>query len=586
MIRLPFLSTPEVHAPADDTTPPQSVIAALRRELAGAFSFAATLTLFINLAMLFVPLYSMILFDRVMQSRSYDTLTMLSIVCACGMLVYGALEYGRSLVFMVIADRLARRLSIPALRASISRSLSGDPGTAGQALRDLDSLRAFASGSAPSVPLDLAWTPMLLIVLYLLHPWYGHFGLLAAGLLVVLSLANDFATRAPLMDANKAEGEALGALSSRLRQRELIDGLGMLPEVARHWVRQQHKLLRHAAIVTRTSARFSVGAKVARLGLQAGAVAVGVILVVHNEASPGSLLGASLLMGKVLLPFEQLIGAWRGWTAAFAAWARVTDVLAHAAERAAGPAPANVEGRLTFENVTFAPGTVETPIVDDVSLTIEPGEVVALVGPSGSGKSTLARLAMGIIAPTSGTVRLDGLPTLAWDRSELARHAGYLAQSVGLLDGTILENIARMQADDPAAAIAAASRAGVHDLIGRLPHGYATQVGDAGQALPGGARQRIALARALYGQPKILVLDEPNANLDHEGEQSLIQAIRDVKASGTGVLLITHRPSILAAVDRVVAFDKGRIIRIEDNPQRPAPQHEQANAPMVVAGAV
>lgn len=542
----------------------------LRGELGGAFAYAGIVTLFLNIAMLFVPLYSMILFDRVLQSKNLDTLTMLSIGCAVGMAIFAALEYCRSLIFMIIADRIARRLTTSTLRASIARSLSGHLSASAQAVRDLDSLRTFASGSWSVVPLDLAWTPLPLLVLFLLHPAYGLYGLLCAGVLLVLSVANDLATRQPLMTANSAATVSLGTLSSTLRQRELIDGLGMLPEIARRWVRQQDELLAHSGAIMRQSTRFATAAKTARIAMQAGTVAIGVILVVHSEASPGSLLGAGLLMSKLLQPFEQFIGAWRQWTAALAAWGRIRDLLTSTPVRTRHVAPTDVQGRLVLNKATFAPESVDAPIVDEVSLTIAPGEVVAVVGPSGAGKSTLARLVMGIFPPTSGAVTLDGIPTCDWERTALARHVGYLAQAVGLLDGTILDNIARMQTADPAIAIEAAKRAGVHDLIGRLPHGYSTQIGDGGQALSGGMRQRIALARALYGEPKLLVLDEPNANLDHEGEQTLITVVKEVKARGTAVLLITHRPSILAAVDRVVAFEHGRIIRIEDNAQRPA----------------
>jgi ATP-binding cassette subfamily C protein len=226
------------------------------------------------------------------------------------------------------------------------------------------------------------------------------------------------------------------------------------------------------------------------------------------------------------------------------------------------------EGRLVVNKVSFMPTGLRMPIIKDLSLTIEPGEAVALVGPSGSGKSTLARLIMGILTPTSGEVSLDGIATADWERAQLAHHVGYLPQAVGILEGTILDNIARMQAADPAAAIEAARRAGVHELIGRLAEGYATQVGDAGQALSGGMRQRIALARALYGRPKLLVLDEPNANLDHDGEQTLLKVIREIRQSGAGVLLITHRPAILAAVDRVVTLESGSVSRIDSRATR------------------
>ena len=548
---------------------PLSLLSQLRRELGGAFAYAAMLTVFINVAMLFVPLYSIIIFDRVLQSKSYDTLTMLSIVCVVGMVLYGCLDFCRSMIFTVIGDRLTRGLNLSTLRAAIARSLSGEPSAAAQAVRDLDSLRTFASGASPIVSLDLILTPIVLVVLYMLHPWYGHYALFCAGVLFVLSIANDLTTRNSLIDANTAAANSLSDLSSALRQRELIDGLGMLPEIARHWMRRQNKVLAQAVVVSQRSTRFAVAAKTARLGMQAVGIAVGVILVIHNEASPGSLIGASILLGKLLLPFEQLITAWRQWISALASWRRMSDLLTTTPIRSEHLIAENVEGRLVLDRVSFAPPTASAPIIEEISLTIEPGEVVAIVGPSGSGKSTLARLVMGILQPTSGQVTLDGIPTSQWDRTELARHVGYLAQSVGLLDGTILDNIARMDVVDSAAAIDAANRAGVHDLIGRLRDGYGTNVGDSGQALSGGTRQRIALARALYGQPKLLVLDEPNANLDHEGEQTLVRVIRQVRASGTAVLLITHRPSILAAVDRVIGVERGRITRIEQAPTRP-----------------
>lgn len=541
----------------------------LRNELCGAFAYAGLLTFFINIAMLFVPLYSMILFDRVLQSKSYDTLTMLSLVCVVGMVIYGSLEFYRNMIFMVMADKLTRGLNIVTLRASISRSLSGDPAAGAQAVRDIDALRMFASSSSPIVSLDLLWTPIILFVLHLLHPWYGIYALICAALLFGLSIANDMLTRESLIASNSAAAASVGDLSAALRQQELIDGLGMLPEIARNWMKRQNAVLAQAGIISRRSNRFAVAARTARIAMQAGGTAVGVILVIHSEASPGSLIGASILIGKLLLPFEQLLTAWRQWTATLAAWRRISTLLASVTSHTQHPAPSTVEGRLVLDHVSFAPLNAKQPILEDISLVIEPGEVVAVVGPSGSGKSTLARLAMGILRPTSGQVTLDGLATAEWDRAEFARHVSYLAQSVGLLDGTILDNIARMDLVDTIAAIDAAQRAGVHDLVGRLRDGYDTQVGDSGQALSGGTRQRIALARALYGQPKLIVLDEPNAHLDHEGELALVHVIRQVKANGIGVLLITHRPSILACVDRVVTIEKGRIASIEQQQSRP-----------------
>jgi ATP-binding cassette subfamily C protein len=533
--------------------------ARLRTDLGGAFCFAGAVTLFINLGMLFVPLYDMILYDRVLQSRNMDTVTVLTVGVAAGMAIYGALEFCRSSLFVLIADRLARRLNIPTLQAAIAKSLGGGMSAASQAMRDLNQLRLFASGPAAAIPLDLLWSPALIAVLFLLHPAYGAYGLASAIALFLLSALSDFATREDLLRANAADAASLNDLSTALRNTELIDGMGMLPDVARRWTRRQAGVLDTLGRATRRNKQFASFAKALRLAMQAGVIAVGVILVLHYQASPGSMMGANLLVAKLLLPFEQLISAWRQWTSALAAWRRVRDLLNGDAEQSAGTTPHAIEGRLVVNRMSFTPPGAAQAILQDVSFSVAPGEALGILGSSGSGKSTLARLVMGIFRPTAGSILLDGVTPGDWDRAAFGRHVGYLPQAISLLDGTIVDNIARMQDDDPALAIDAAVRAGVHDLIGRLPDGYATWIGGAGHALSGGQRQRVGMARALYGAPKLLVLDEPNSNLDHEGEAALIETVRAAKRAGTSILLITHRPAVLAAMDSVIVLDKGRI---------------------------
>jgi ATP-binding cassette, subfamily C, bacterial len=273
------------------------------------------------------------------------------------------------------------------------------------------------------------------------------------------------------------------------------------------------------------------------------------------------MMGANLLVAKLLLPFELLVSGWRQWMSASAAWIRIRDLLHGARRRVVHAAPGAAFGRLVFDGVGYAPTGSEHAILADISFVVEPGEIVALVGPSGAGKSTVARLAAGILTPTAGTISLGEIAPAQWGREEFGRAVGYLPQSIGLLDGTILDNIRRMQDDGSAAALEAASRAGIHALIGRLPHGYATWVGGAGYALSGGQQQRLALARALYGNPKLLILDEPNANLDQEGEAALLAALGEAKRAGAAALVITHRPALLAVVDRVLAVKRGRIER-------------------------
>ena len=535
------------------------VLDRLRAELAAALATAGAVTVFVNLGLLIVPLYDMILYDRVMPSRSLDTVAMLTVIAVLGMAVYGALEYCRGLIFLVVADRIARRLNVPALRAAITRSLGGDS-AAGQALRDLNELRLFASSPSAVTPLDLLWTPVLIAVLFLLHPHYGVYALFCVAILVVLSLLADLATRHDLVRGDDSEAAGLSQLAATLRHGELIDGLGLLPDLARRWLRRQRIQGEQTADAVRRIKRLLALARAARLAMQAGVMALGVILVLRHEASPGSVLGAGLLIARLLSPFEGLLGAWRQWMSAAAAWRRVRELLGGVQAESAHDLPERIEGRLVLENVSFVPAPGAAPILRDVSLTVAPGEAVALTGPSGAGKSTLARLAVGLFPPTAGIIRLGGVAVTDWPREEFGRHVGYLPQAIGLLDGTVLDNIARMQADDPAFAVEAATRAGVHDLIGRLPDGYATWIGDSGLVLSGGQRQRVALARALYGDPKLLVLDEPNSNLDHDGEQALILAIESAKRRGAAVLLITHRTAVLAAMDRVLELREGRIV--------------------------
>jgi ATP-binding cassette, subfamily C, bacterial len=535
------------------------VIRGLRRELTAAFIVAGLITLFVNLGLLFVPIYDMILYDRILQSKNMDTLTVLTIGVAAGMTLYGIIEFCRSSVFLVMADRLARRLNLPALQAAVIGSLGGGGSTGAQAMRDINELRLFVAGPASAIPLDLLWTPGLVAVLFLLHPAYGVYGLLCAAILFGLSLVTDLWTREDLLQANTATTRSLNELSAALRKSELLEGMGMLPDVARRWHRDQGEVLDLLRLASRRNKACAALAKVARLAMQAGIIALGVMLVLRNEASPGSMMGSNLLVAKLLLPFEQLVTGWRQWTAALAAWRRVRDLLLAARQPKERAAPYGHDGRLVVDGLSFTPPGATRAVFRDLSFVVEPGEAVGIVGPSGAGKSSLARLIAGIFPPSAGAVLFDGVPTVEWDRVEFGRRVGYLPQSVALLDGTVLDNIRRMQDDDPALAVDAATRAGVHELIGRLPEGYATWIGGAGYALSGGQQQQVALARALYGQPKLLILDEPNSSLDHVGEQALVGTITEAKREGAAILVITHRPAVLAALDRTLILKDGRI---------------------------
>jgi ATP-binding cassette subfamily C protein len=335
--------------------------------------------------------------------------------------------------------------------------------------------------------------------------------------------------------------------------------MGMLPAIAARWRRGHEAATDTLERAVRRTKVYASVAKICRLLMQAGVIALGVLLVIRQEASPGSMMGANLLIAKLLLPFDQLISGWRQWSFAWAAWRRVRGLLATAPSTTRTLRHDCGSGRLLVEHVSFAPADLKRPVLTDVTFALEAGESLCVIGPSGAGKSSLARLVVGLFMPAEGDVRLDGHSVKTWDAADLGRHIGYLPQSVALLDGTIFDNIARMEDASSEEVVEAARLARIHEIIGRLPQGYSTVVGSTGFALSGGLRQRIGLARALFRAPKLLVLDEPNANLDHEGEQALTRAIGEAKRGGATVMVITHRPAILDIVDKVLVLKDGKV---------------------------
>jgi ATP-binding cassette subfamily C protein len=537
-----------------------ALIATLVRELVWVCLLSIALTGVISSSAIFVPIYDMLLFNRVMTTGGMETLIVLSLVCVTGVAIGGFVDWIRSSAFLVLGERFSRRLSIPALAAAVKASLDGDKASAAQAMRDIGELRSFAIGNAPTVPLDLLWTPLLLALLFLMHPLYGVYAALCALVLMLLGIVNDAATRAPLMQASDSAAVASNDVSAALRHQEAIDGLGMLPALARRWQRQQSGALAILGDATRRVRGFAAAGQVGRIGMQAGLMAIGALLVLRHEASPGSMMAANLILGQLLNPFDRAVSGWRQWAFAIAAWRRLRTLLERhhdAAPRqgnATRGAPGLVADRVTFE----APGR-ERPPLADISFEVLPGEVLGVIGPSAAGKSTLSRLLVGISAPHAGSIRLDGISLSAWDPDERGALVGYVPQDVQLLDGTLSDNIARMQDAPASAIIEAAKKADVHEMIGRLAHGYATRLDGAGYALSGGQKQRIALARALFGKPRLLVLDEANSGLDHLGEQSLVRAIMNAKAEGAIVVVVAHRPAVLRVADKILALRDGRV---------------------------
>ena len=529
------------------------------RQCGRGLAYAALLTLFLNLLQLVLPLYMMQVYERVMNSRSIDTLVLLTIVSVGGLLVSAVLDFIRSRTYLITAEIFASRLNVATLRAAVSSSLRPAARNATQAVRDLNDLRLFITGSAVAVPFDAAWAPVFLGVLFMLHPAYGVLALAACAILIGLSIVTEIATKRPLAEANQATVKAFTDVGNAMRHAEVIEAMGMLNAFTRRWQISQQRMLERLNRGNARAKAIAAASKSARMILQIAMIATGAVLVIDRAASPGSIIAASIIMGRLLAPFEQLIEGWRQWIFAATAYRRLSEVLSShdsGRQRIALPRP---DGKLVVDRMSFVPPGTEKPVLKGISFTLEPGEVLGVIGPSAAGKSTLARLLVGVWEPTAGGVYLDGHNVFLWERENFGRYVGYVPQSISLLDGTIRENIARLADVPPEEVINAAKKADIHEMIGRLPFGYDTEIGEGGFSLSGGQRQRVALARALIGDPRLLVLDEPNANLDAMGEQALLQAILEAKRAGTTVVLIAHRPSIISIVDKILVLRDGMV---------------------------
>jgi ATP-binding cassette subfamily C protein len=530
-----------------------------RKAFASGLLYAAILSAVINVLQLTVPLFMLQVHDRVVNSQSTDTLIMLIVVAAMALTIYCILDYVRALTYQVMASKLVRKLNLPVLQAAISASVTQGVSQSGQAIRDLNDIRSFVVGNAISVPLEAFWAPIFLGVLFALHWLYGLVALISAIIIVFFSLLSDFLTRRATKRANEAAVRNIGEISGSLRHAEAIEAMGMLPALASRWRRNQLHTQDLLDVTTRRSRALASVTRTCRYLMQVAVLSAGAVLVINQEASAGSMVASSIIMGRMLLPFDSMVDGWRQWVLAIAAWKNVQDLLENqAAKRETKPTP-RTQGELMVDRLVYAPPGSDVPVLKGLSFSLSPGEVLGIVGPSAAGKSTLARLLIGVTKPTTGGIYLDGNNVYLWERGSFGDMVGYLPQSVSLLDGTIRDNIARMRESDPRLVLEAARLADVHEMIGRLPLGYDTHLGDGGYALSGGQRQRIGLARALYGKPRLVVLDEPNANLDTDGERALIRAIEALRADGAIIVLIAHRPSIMQAADKIMVLQEGRI---------------------------
>jgi ATP-binding cassette, subfamily C, type I secretion system permease/ATPase len=518
----------------------------------------------INILALTGSFYMLQVYDRVLPSHSVPTLVGLSVLMGGLYVANGFLDFIRVRVMTRVGVRFDDQLRdhvFSAVQLLPLRVRQGGDGL--QPVRDLDQIRGFLSGMGPTAFFDLPWVPIYLGVIYLLHPVLGAFALAGALSLVFLTFVTDVKSSEPLRDAAKSASKRLDFGEAARRNAEVIRAMGLGAHLQKRWTTINDEHLSEQLKAADAVGGIGTISKVLRLLMQSGMLGLGAYFVIRGELTAGTIIAGSIILSRALAPIETSIAHWRGFVSARQSYWRLSDLfraLSQESEDKLGlPDP---KSNMIVENVSVAPPAASRPVVHNVSFRLAARDGLGIIGPSGSGKSTLARALVGAWrpVPNGGSVRLDGAALDQWTPDMLGRHIGYLPQGIELFEGTVAENIARFDADAPSAAIvAAAQEAGVHDMIVRLPEGYQTQVGEGGQLLSAGQRQRIGLARALYGDPFFVVLDEPNSNLDHMGDIALTQAILSVRRRSGIVIVIAHRPAALAAVDKVMALVDGRM---------------------------
>lgn len=531
--------------------------------LRGAFLAVGAMSGISNLLMLTGPLFMLQVYDRVLASQSIPTLIALIGLVIGLYLFLGTVDALRARMLVRIGWRVDEKIGPMALFSTLDMRLRNGRETT-QPLGDLDQIRQFIGGSGPVAICDLPWMPLFLGIVFAFHPWLGVLALVGGLILIGMTLISEFVTRKKVARMNSQTVKRNALVEAGKQNAEAMRAMGMEDTFGGAWARQNNLYLHDNTAVGDVNSTFSAYIKVIRLALQSGVLALGAYLAIRQEVTPGAMIAASILTARALSPVEQAIANWRGFVSSRQAWRRLDALLVDRqdrADRTSLPVP--------HENLSVSGLVIGTPgnqksgkdkvLLRVGELVLNAGDGLGVIGPSGSGKSTLGRALVGMGAFRGGSIRLDGAELSHWDPVNLGKHIGYLPQDVALFDDTIAHNIARLQSDaSDDAIVSAAKAAGAHDMILSLPNGYDTRIGSGGVVLSGGQRQRIGLARALYGEPFLIVLDEPNSSLDSIGEQALLQAVRDARARGAIVVLIAHRPSALATVNLATVIQDGR----------------------------
>ena len=550
-----------------------------------AVVFSTVLFSFVINTLLFVgPLYMLQIYDRVLSSRNETTLIMISLIAVFLLMAFGIMEFIRSRMLVSAGLQFDGVLSNAVFSRAVKAQLSNPNGGAQYILPDIDRIREFITGQGILTFFDALWVPLFILMCFLFHPYLGLIALGGAIVIFILAFVNDAMTRDRLKEANNYGQGANQFASTVLQNAEVIQPMGMSKMLGQRWHNRHVTMLDFQASASSKAGGIMAFSKFVRMTLQSAVLGMGAYLALQQEITPGIMIAASIIMGRALTPVEQSVGQWKQFVAARQSHQRLSQLFdgAEEEERTELPRP---KGLINVEQLNaFAPGT-RTLILKAVDFKIDPGETFAVVGPSGSGKSTLLRTLVGVNPIASGSVRLDGAELDHWDADQLGCYLGYLPQDVKLFSGSISENISRFTEDETGEVVKVSKAAGVHEMILRLEEGYETQTGDNGHQLSGGQRQRVGLARALYGNPQFVVLDEPNSNLDSDGETSLLNAIVALKKAKVTVVVATHKTNILAACDRILVLKDGAMQALT-TPQELFKPADKAGAPSVNTGSM
>ncbi|MBN2646848.1 MAG: type I secretion system permease/ATPase [Thiotrichales bacterium] len=539
-------------------TPNKTEIQKALASARSAFLSAGFFSLFINLLMLVPAIYMLQLYDRVLTSRSMDTLYMLTMIVVVLFITMGLLEFIRSRILIRVGNKMDIYLNENLFSAMFKRSVFEPGQSSAQPITDMTNLRQFLTGNGLFAFFDSPWIPIYIAILFVFHPYFGIFAIFSVLVLLSLAIANEYATKKLLSEASSESIQSTSFASASLKNAEVVAAMGMEPNVRDRWFQKHLSFLSKQSDASDRASVLSNISKNLRLMFQSLILGLGGWLAIQNEVTPGMMIAGSILLGRALAPLDLMIGSWKGFGTARSAYGRLNELFSKYPVKEKPMALPDPVGHLSAQGLVVVPPGAKVPSVRGVSFELKQGEMAAIVGPSGAGKSTLARAMLGVWPLMAGKVRLDGADIHAWDKEDLGRHVGYLPQDIELFNGTVSENIARFGELDAQRVVEAAKMAGVHEMILHLPQGYDTPlIGNSG--LSGGQRQRIGLARALYNRPKLVVLDEPNSNLDDQGEQALAEALLALKAMGTTTLLISHRKQVLKHVDKILLLADGQL---------------------------